>query len=254
MNTHPILSRGITIQGYRDEYLEDSVEYTNFDSGAPLANQIFTLDLRNFKFDMHNVSQSDKDSAMAFWRTNKSIPFWWVNEQEDNTVMSVMYSARPDCRLQDNDNKNLWTLSYSLIQIDETELPSGTATNRFFGGGDMIDVYNLPQGVSIVDEPIWTPAQGMVLTSLVLLVKGTPVGIDNSNTVVLTLKNEGNIVLTRTYNTTNQPPTEDTEDLTGYLIDTYTTFAIGDLMTLSLSQGSIANMPAFSLIPGGYFT
>jgi len=108
------------------------------------------------------------------------------------------------------------------------------------------DIQNLAAGVDLTDYVIYGSGYAITLSKIGILTKGTPVGIDNSNTVVLTVKNgAGNIVLTKTYNTATQPPTNDFEDLGALSI---TSIAANDILTLTMTQGTTANMPAFSII------
>ena len=119
----------------------------------------------------------------------------------------------------------------------------------------MIEVENLAAGSDITTRPVFAASQGMTIVSAYLLTKGTPVGVDNSNTVVVTLKDDsGNTILTKTFNTATQPPTSDAVSLTSLLDSDYTTLSAGDHLTLTVTCGATANMPAFNISLGGYYT
>ena len=108
------------------------------------------------------------------------------------------------------------------------------------------DIANLAAGVDLTDFPIYGSGYAATLTKIGILTKGTPAGIDNSNTVVMTIKNgAGSTILTKTYNTATQPPTNDFEDMGTILI---AAVAADDKLTLTMVQGTTANMPAFSII------
>ncbi len=125
---------------------------------------------------------------------------------------------------------------------------------EFLGGVNQatfaVDVVNLAPGASIVELPVYVAVENQGLFACRLLTQGTPSGIDDDNTVVLTLAVGGNTILTKTYNAGRQPPTNDQEDLTVLLSDTYADLTDGDVVTLSVTQGPTANMPAFILAFG----
>ena len=108
------------------------------------------------------------------------------------------------------------------------------------------DIVNLAAGSDLTDYPIYGSGYAATLTKIGILTKGTPAGIDDSNTCVLTIKNgAGSTVLTKTYDASTQPPTKDFEDLGTILI---AAVAADDKLTLTIVQGTTANMPAFSII------
>ena len=80
------------------------------------------------------------------------------------------------------------------------------------------------------------------------MTQGAPAGIDNSNTCVIAVKDDaGNTIVTKTYNTATQPPSSDYEDL-GALDGTHKVLTAAEHLTLSVTQGATADMPAFVLI------
>lgn len=254
MNTFPTLDRSPDIQGFVDEYSDESIQIGSFASGYPCINKLFTFDPRTWTYTLSYVSQSDKTTLMSFYLANKDVPFYWLNEQED-IVFEVIFVGKPSCRIQDNDDNDSWQIGMTLRQSADTELSGNFLTNRYYGGDAMIEIENLSPGADITLRPVFVAGSGMVITSAWLMTKGTPAGIDNSNTVVLTIKNEaGNTLLTKTYNTATQPPTNDSVDLSSLLDSDYTTLAEGDILTITVTQGTTANMPAFSITFGGYYT
>ncbi len=254
MNTFPTLDRSPDIEGFADEYSGECVQIASTASGYPVLNDMFTFDARTWTYTLSYVSQTDKSILMSFYQSNKSVPFYWLNEQ-DNTVYEVVFIQKPTCRMQDNDNNELWEIGLVLRQSAATELPATAITQKFYGGDAMIEVVNLAAGADISDMPVFVAAQGMVLTTCHLLTKGTPAGIDNSNTVVVTIEDSAaHTVVTKTFNTGTQPPTEDSEDWSSLLDDDYTALSEGDVLFLTVMQGTTANMPAFSIVFGGYYS
>lgn len=254
MNTFPTLSAIAEIKGFGDQYSDDAVQRASFASGYPCMNEMFTFDPRIFQERRRNVSQTDKESWMAFYQLNKGVPFYWLNEQ-DNTVYEVVFVERPIPVIQGDDNKNLWSISQVLRQSSSTTLDATYITHQFYGGDAMIMVENLAAGVDIADRIVYAAGKAVVIDTVILFTQGTPVGIDDSNTVVLSVKDEGgHTLLTKTYNTASQPPTSDSVDLSSLLDVNYTTLAKGDILLLNVTCGATANMPGFGLILGGQFS
>ena len=105
---------------------------------------------------------------------------------------------------------------------------------------------NLAPGSDISGLPIYGSGYDRSFSKIGILTKGVPSNINDSNTVVLTIKNgAAQTVLTKTYNTSNQPPTNDFEDLGTILISD---ISANDKLTIDITQGTAANMPAFSII------
>ena len=121
--------------------------------------------------------------------------------------------------------------------------------NRF---NPIVKVVDLAPGASVADLPVFVAVGDQTVFACRLLTQGTPSGIDDDNTAVLTLIVNGNVLLTKTYDAGTQPPTKDQEDLTSLLNETYTELDDGDVVKLSLAQGATANMPAFILAFGSY--
>ena len=110
----------------------------------------------------------------------------------------------------------------------------------------ILETVNLAPGSDLTTRPIFASYYAFTMTRIGILTQGTPSGIDNSNTVVLTIKNSaGTTVVTKTYNAATQPPTNAFEDL-GTL--TTTAFTSTDYLTLTVTQGTTANMPAFAIV------
>jgi hypothetical protein len=114
-----------------------------------------------------------------------------------------------------------------------------------------VSIARLAAGADIVNQPVYSPNVTAKLTYLKLLTQGAPAGIDDGNTAVLTLRNNsGDTVATVTYNTANQPPSSGMDDLTSGIVTAQATIANDEFLTLSLTQGTTARMPAGVLILG----
>jgi len=113
----------------------------------------------------------------------------------------------------------------------------------------IIHVEDLAADADIANRPIFVaPDAGVTLVSIGILTEGAPAGVDDSNTSVIALKDDaGNTIVTKTYNTATQPPSSDYEDL-GTLDGTHKVLSAGEHVTLSVTNGTTADLPAFSVI------
>jgi hypothetical protein len=115
-----------------------------------------------------------------------------------------------------------------------------------------IAVEDLGAGVDIASRPIFSNRQAVTINSIGNLTQGAPAGIDDSNTAVIAIKNDAAAtVVSKTYNTATQPPSSDDADL-GTI--TNGSLAAGQHLTLSVTQGATANLPAFILRIEYYLT
>jgi len=251
MNTFPSLSRSPDIQGFFRRRPPEAVGAPFFASGYPCMNKLFTFNPVTWGGTLSSVGQTDMEALDAFYVDNCDVPFYWYNKQDD-TIYEVVFAKPPDIQIQGNDDKELWQIGLELRQAADTTLPGEYVTRRFYGGDAMIDMIDLAAGADISDYPVFVAVDAIRITKCRLLTKGTPSGIDNSNTAVLTLTVNGNTLLTKTYNAGTQPPTRDEEDLTDNLVADYLDLDEGDVVKLSLTQGATANMPAFLIAFGSY--
>ena len=112
----------------------------------------------------------------------------------------------------------------------------------------IVRVEDLAAGADIAARPVFVHPRAVTLVSVGILTEGAPAGVDNDNTAVLALADDAaNAIVTKTYNTATQPPTRDYEDL-GALDGTHKVLTAGEHVTLSVTQGATANLPAFSVI------
>ena len=200
------------------------------------------------------VPAADATIFNDFYDDHRAAEFYWADPYSYLTYEAVFDPDNPPQVRPHPQAYGRWDIRFTILPTVPTVQLTGDTSQQFYGGDAMIDVVNLAAGADIADLPVFAAAQGMVITSAYLLTKGTPAGIDDSNTVVLTVKDDGgNTLLTKTYDTGTQPPTNDAEDLTSLLDSDYTTLSAGDHLTLSVTQGATANMPAFSVVFGGYY-
>ena len=121
--------------------------------------------------------------------------------------------------------------------------------SKFYGGPAMIEVEDLASGVSIVDRPVFSALDDITMSSISILTQGIPVGIDDADKVIITIKNSsGSTVVTKTFDLQHQPPTNGLMDL-GSLSNV--DLDVDEFLTLSVSQTGTADMPAFLVIVGG---
>ena len=88
----------------------------------------------------------------------------------------------------------------------------------------------------------------VTISELGFLAQGVFAGIDNSNTMVVTVTDgDDNVLVTKTYNTATQPVDETYNNL-GAVDAQYATLAEGGVLKLTITNGSTANPPAMILV------
>jgi hypothetical protein len=116
----------------------------------------------------------------------------------------------------------------------------------------IIRIEDLAADADIANRPIFVNPKTVTIESVGILTEGAPAGIDNSNTAVIAITDDAsNSIVTKTYNAATQPPSSDYEDL-GNLDNA--SLNAGEHLLFSLTQGTNANMPAFSIIIEYYYT
>lgn len=104
-----------------------------------------------------------------------------------------------------------------------------------------------PGAGNIPDFPVFVLPRANILQSIGILTKGAAADVSDTQTVVITLKDDaGNTIVTKTYNTGTQPPDTDYEDL-GALSE-HKALAAGEHVSMTLAQGVMCDMSAFDLI------
>lgn len=113
-------------------------------------------------------------------------------------------------------------------------------------------VEDLAANADITNRPIFVSAQAVTINSIGILTEGAPAGVDDSNTVVILIEDDAsNALVTKTYDTSPQPPSSDYEDL-GSIGNA--SLVAGEHLMLSVTQGTTADMPAFQIIVEYYLT
>lgn len=113
MNTFPTLSSGPKMEGFTDEYSDDAVAVSPAVSGAPSLRSKSTFDGKNFSFSLTQVSETDKNTVETFYAANKSVVFYWLNEQDEETY-EVVFVEKPYCEL--DGEKDKWKIGIKLTQ------------------------------------------------------------------------------------------------------------------------------------------
>ncbi len=109
-------------------------------------------------------------------------------------------------------------------------------------------VEDLAADADISARPVFVHPRACTLVSVGILTEGAPAGVDDSNTAVIAVKDDaGNTIVSKTYDTANQPPSSDYEDL-GSLDGTHKVLSAAEHVTLDVTCGTTADLPAFQII------
>lgn len=124
--------------------------------------------------------------------------------------------------------------------------------NKAFTAADTRVLYYQPEalvaGADLALRYFFQVPSGMKATIVKASVisQGAAVGIDDSNTVVLTINNGSNAIVTKTYNSTvTFPLTRESGDL-GALSSTYKVLTAGSFLGFTVTQGATADLPLFA--------
>jgi len=108
------------------------------------------------------------------------------------------------------------------------------------------DIEDMGPGVKITNRPLVYFNEELPINDIGILALGAPSGVDDSNTVVITIKNRaGSTVVTKTFDTANQPPNKDYVSLGTLSINEVVD---GDILKITMACNGIANMPAFRIM------
>jgi len=147
-------------------------------------------------------------------------------------------------------------LIYSgIVRADMLVYPATFSISSIpsFGGSAassvaVIPVADLAAGADIATVNSFISMLASEIEEIGIMTKGTPAGIDDSNTAVIAVADlAANVIVSKTYDTANQPPDEAYESL-GALDATHKVLTAGEIVTLAVTQGAAANLPAFDVI------
>jgi len=108
------------------------------------------------------------------------------------------------------------------------------------------EVEDLDANGNIANRPIFYCPAGykMTISDILLLSQGTVAGVDAGNTVVIALSNGANAIASKTFNNTVTFPAIATVTNLGTL-STYKAIAAGEVIKLSITCGTSADLPGF---------
>jgi len=236
------LSRKPTANTWKFQKLIDPTIRAAFESGTPLSRSRFTAPVpKLYSYTINFLTEADIEILEDFedhvkvgssefnWRHPISHEDW---EMRLNSQMK--FGIEPG------------TVDYYYAQIEMY----GKEVQKMRQA--IIRIEDLAADADILDRPIFVNPKAVTIESIGILTEGAPAGIDDDNTAVLLIEDDAsNAVVTKTYNTATQPPSSDYEDL-GNLDNA--SLNAGEHLLFSLTQGTAANMPAFSIIVEYYYT
>lgn len=210
-------------------------------SGDANSRALFTAILYNISFSYHWLTSADVDLIL--------------DHQEHVMVTAAAFDLRD---VYSNEDWRVRHKSAVMIRAEPQDPNVFVATLNIFGKQvnkmrtARIAIGDLGAGVDVSALPIFADPQAVTVNSIGILSRGAPAGVDDSNTAVLEVKNDATVLLvSKTYDTSNQPPSSDYADL-GTVSNG--SLNAGQHLTFSITQGATANMPAFDLIIEYYYT
>jgi hypothetical protein len=110
-------------------------------------------------------------------------------------------------------------------------------------------VTNIGEGVDFTTRAIFESMFNMknIITSARIISQGTAVGIDDSNTCIISILNGTNVIATKTYNTAIPFPDINVSDSLGDLSEIYKVLENGEKLHLEVTNGVTVDLPIFML-------
>ena len=235
------LSKGPNPKTWKETVLLDPTIRTETASGIVKTRARFTAILKRFDFKYNFLTEADKVLI--------------ENHQEHVVVGASKFTYRMK---QTNEDWEVRLLEPIQFNTEPQLFSTYQATISFFGKQvskmrtTYIDVEDLAAGADITNRPIFANPEAVTINTIGILTQGAPAGVDDTNTSVILIEDDAsNALVTKTYNTTTQPPSSDYEDL-GAL--TNNSLNAGEHLMLSVTNGATANLPAFTIIIEWYYT
>lgn len=213
-------------------------------SGAPDSRGRYTQALTTYRFTYNHICLTEQQLIRNHYDDSIGDTFEFRSPTPGQTVdLEVRYMAKTTFGRESKDYTKWWAkVAFLGKEVQKMRI-------------ERISVEDLGAGVDISSRPVFvSPSLAITLSAVGILTQGAPAGVDDSNTVVIAIKDDGgNTIVSKTYNTANQPPSSDYADL-GALSASYSPLLAAEHVTLSVTQGATANMPAFDLILEYYYS
>lgn len=235
------LSRVPTWESWREELATDPTIRTPFEAGAILTRPRYTSIPRMFRFTYNFLTKADRDILVDY---ENHVSIGASKFTFRHPITDEDWEMRLSTNIKMGIEPKLYGTYYARIEMFGKEI---TKMRQ-----EIIEVEDLGAGLDISTRPMFVSPIAITINSIGILTKAPPAAVDDANTVVIDVKDDGgNTIVSKTYDTSNQPPSSDYEDL-GNLSNQ--SMNAGEHVTLAVTQGASANMPAFVLIIEYYYT
>lgn len=140
------------------------------------------------------------------------------------------------------DSLDMTAIKKGGVAISPTAVQLNAAPTRIIS----YEVEDLEANADIANRPIFYCPAGykMTISDILLLSQGTVAGVDADNTAVIALANGANAIGSKTFNNTVTFPAIATVTNLGTL-STYKAIAAGEVIKLSITCGTSADLPGF---------
>jgi len=186
------------------------------------------------------LSLDESDGKLEVWSDLEKRPYYIANSTFTMPAAGEM--------LQD-------VVKMGTVRADKLVYPSTLGINDIpaEGGANstdtvLIPIEDLSAGADIAARNEFVSLLASEIVEIGILTKGTSSGVDDSNTAVIAIADgDANAIVSKTYDTANQPP-DTTYASLGTLDATHKILTAGELVTIAVTQGTTANLPAFNLV------
>lgn len=244
--TFTTLDRAPAFYAWREQLHADPTVVTPAEQGCILSRLRATVTYRRWHVQYKGVNGTDKETIRAFELSVGvgADAFYYTNPYDSATYLVRL--AGPMSFVPEQADSSLWQIDFDIYGA-QTSATSGIV--EYYSQLSVL----VPQqgaGVDFSGRPVFSCPNVGRIQSVGLLFNGAPVGIDDTNTAVVTIKDGGgNTIATKTYNTATQPPTDAYDSLDAALNEA---FGAGAVWTMDLTQGATANMAELYVVTTFY--
>ena len=239
------LSRGYTPESLKEQVAFDPTIRSTFESGDVSSRGRFTSFLYNVELSYNYLTPADIELLKDF-------------EIHIKIGAAKFIYRNKNLKIGANEDWEMRLLSPMEYGIETQKVTTFYANIKMYGKvvekmrTEIYWIEDLSAGADIANRPMFVNPKAVTINSIGILTQGAPAGVDDSNTVVIEIKDDAaNSIVSKTYNTATQPPSSDYADL-GNLSNA--SLAAGEHLNLNVTQGATANMPAFGIVIEWYYT
>jgi hypothetical protein len=246
MLTFPTLQSVPVYYGWAEVLHADPTFVTTAEQGCILSRTRATVFYKRWTVQYRGVTGADKLLVEAFQdAVGVGGAMFYYTCPTDATQYSVRLTGPIQFRL-DPQHAQKWQIDFAIYGT----LAFADVEDTGYFSEIAVLIPQQGAGTDYTDRPCFACPDVGSMKAVGLLFNGASAGVDDGNTAVVTIKDgAGATVVTKTYNTATQPPTDAYDLLDGSLTNA---IAAGEVWTISVTQGASADLPELYVISTFY--